>query len=67
MFTGNLIRASINISQFLFLQTAVHIPGGSPTHHQEHNTVSTASCICQTVLLTAAIVEVLKLFHESGR
>ena len=59
MFTGNLIRASINISQFLFLQTAVHIPGGSPTHHQEHNTVATASGICKivTATITAAIMK----------
>jgi len=38
---------------FLFLYTALHVSGGSPTHHQEHNTVCTASGIRQTV--TAAV------------
>ena len=32
--------------------SALHISGGSPTHHQEHKTVSTKSGICQTVTAT---------------
>jgi hypothetical protein len=30
---------------YLFLQIAVHVSGGSSTHHQEHITVRTASGI----------------------
>ena len=37
---------------FLFLQTALHVSGGSPAHHQEHNTVFAASGICLTVTAT---------------
>ena len=47
---------------YLYLETAVHVSGGTSTHHQEHIqlTVSTASGICHTVL-SAAIVEELEL------
>ena len=37
---------------YLFLQTTLHVSGGSPTHHPEHKTVSTASGIYQTVTAT---------------
>jgi hypothetical protein len=35
----------------LYLETALHVSGGTYTHHQEgaHTTVSTASGICHTV------------------
>jgi len=48
----------LSYTVFLFLLTALHVSGGSSTHHQEHYTVFTASGICQTILLPAAIVEV---------
>jgi hypothetical protein len=31
-----------------YLETALHVSGGTTTHHQEHK-LSTASCICHTV------------------
>jgi hypothetical protein len=36
---------------YLYLETALHVSGGTSTHHQEgaHRTVSTASGICHTV------------------
>ena len=40
------------LHSFLFLQTALHVLGGSPIYCQEHNTVSTASGIRQTVTAT---------------
>ena len=51
------------MSQSLFyLTTALHVSGVTVTHLQEHKTtVTTASCNCYTVLLSAAIVEDLEL------
>ena len=37
---------------YLYLETALHVSGGSSTHHQEHKTVSTTSGTCQTVTAT---------------
>jgi hypothetical protein len=35
---------------YLYLETALHVSGGTSTHHQERKTtVSTASGICHTV------------------
>jgi hypothetical protein len=50
-------------SQSLFnLTTALGVSGVTITHLQEHKTtVTTASGICYTVLLSAAIVEELEL------
>ena len=52
-------------SQILFnLTTALHISGVTITHLQEHKTtVTTAPGNRYTVLLSAAIVEVLELQH----
>ena len=54
-------------SQSLFnLTTALHVSGVTITHLQEHKTtVTTASGNRYTVLLSAAIVEELELFHDS--
>jgi len=43
---------------YLYLETALHVSGGTSTHHQERTTVSTASGICHTVI---AICRTLKL------
>jgi len=53
----------MHISQSLFcLKTALHVSGFTITHLQEHRaTVTTASGNRYTVLLSAAIVEELKL------
>jgi hypothetical protein len=53
----------MHILQSLFyLTTAVHVSGVTITHLQEHKTtVTTASGKRYTVLLSAAIVEVLEL------
>ena len=42
----------------LFISTnALHVPGGSYPHHQEHKTEHTASGYCQPILLLAASVD----------
>jgi hypothetical protein len=54
------------------LQIALHDSGGSSAHHQEHNTVHTASGIVKTILLPAAIVDEMNFHgtpshHDSSR
>jgi hypothetical protein len=34
---------------YLYLETALHVSGGTSTHHQERTQLSTASGICHTV------------------
>jgi deoxyxylulose-5-phosphate synthase len=57
----------MHMSQSLFnLTTALHVSGVTITHLQEHKTtVTTASGNRYTVLLSAAIVEELKLVYSS--
>jgi hypothetical protein len=59
----------MHMSQSLFyLTTALHVSGVRITHLQEHRTtVTTVSGDHYTVLLSAAIVEELELFHDSSR
>jgi len=59
----------IHKSQSLFnLITALHVSCVTITHLQEHKTTaSTASGSRYTVLLSAAVVEKLELFHNSSR
>ena len=46
---------------YLYPETALHVSGGTSTHHQEHKiTVTTASGNRYTILLSAAIVEELE-------
>jgi len=50
------------LQSLFYLTTAVHVSGITSTHLQEHKTtVTTASGNHYTVLLSAAIVEVLEL------
>jgi len=37
---------------YLYLETALHVSGGTSTHHQERKQLSTTSGICQTVTAT---------------
>ena len=56
-------------SQSLFyLTTALHVSGVTITHLLEHKTtVTTGSGNRYTVLLSAAIVKVFQIFHDSSR
>ena len=55
-----------NITQFIyFWKTALHVSGGTPTHHQEHTQLYLQHLVLvKPLLLPAAVVEELKLFHE---
>ena len=56
------------IQNLLYLTTALHVSGVTITHLQEHKTtVTTASGNRYTILLSAAIVEELELFHDNSR
>jgi len=53
----------------LYLETALHVLGGTSTHHQELIQLYLQHLVFVTLLLLlAAIVKVLEqLFHDSGR
>jgi hypothetical protein len=58
---------------YLYLETALHVVGGTSTHHQEHIQLYLQHLVLVTpLLLPAAIVEELELeqfqlFHDSDR
>jgi len=66
-------------TSYLYLETALHVSGGTSTHHQERIQLYLQNLVFVTpLLLPAAIVEELEtglsvlwvgfqLFHDSGR
>jgi hypothetical protein len=40
------------LHRLFYLETALHVSGGTTTHHQERKQLSTASGICHTVTAT---------------
>ena len=46
---------------YLYLETALHVPGGTSTHHQERIQLYLQHLVFVTPLLSAAIVEELEL------
>jgi len=56
------IQQDATLHSLFYLEAALHVSGGTITHHQEcKTTVSTASGICHTVLLSVTILEELEL------
>jgi hypothetical protein len=59
------------LDSLFYLETALHVSGGTTTHHQERKQLYLQHLVFVTpVLLSPAIVEVLKScsnFHNSGR
>jgi hypothetical protein len=43
------IQQNASLHSLFYLETALHVLGGTITHHQEREHVSTASGICHTV------------------
>ena len=60
-------------TDYLHLETALHVSGGISTHHQEHIQLYIQHLVVfvKALLLTSAIVEELELqfqfFHDNGR
>ena len=54
---------------YLFLETALHVSGGTSTHHQEHIQLYLQHlALVRPLLLPAAIVEELEqLLYDNGR
>ena len=51
-----------------YLETALHVSGGTTTHHQERIQLYIQHLVFVTpLLLPAAIVEAFQLFHDSSR
>jgi hypothetical protein len=55
------IQQDATLHSLFYLETALHISGGTITYHQERKQLSAASGNRYTVLLSAAIVEELEL------
>ena len=53
---------------YLYLEIALHVSGGVSTHHQEHTQFYLQHlALVKPLLIPAAIVEELEIFHDSGR
>jgi len=60
------IQQDATLHGLLYLETALRVSGGTPTHHQGHMQLYLQHLVfVTTLLLSAAIVE--ELFHDSGR
>jgi hypothetical protein len=46
------IKQNATLHSLFYLETALHVSGGTFTHHQERKQLSTASDICHTVTAT---------------
>ena len=66
------IQQDATLHSLLYLETALHISGGTPTHHQERTQLYLQHLAFVTsLLLPAAIVEEMglqfQIFHDSGK
>ena len=62
------IQLDATLHSLLYLETDLHVSGGTSTHHKERMQLYLQHLVFVTPLLpTAAIVEELELFHDSGR
>ena len=53
---------------YLYLETALHISGGTSTNHREHTQLYLWHLVfVKLTLLPVAIMEESQLFHDSGR
>ena len=61
------IQQDATLHSLFYLETALHVSGGTSTHYQERKQlVSTASGICHTVTV-GGVGTAFQLLHESGR
>ena len=62
MFILIYIQQDAMLHSLFYLETALHVSGGTSTHHQEHKQLYLQHLLFVTpLLLPAAIVEVLEL------
>jgi hypothetical protein len=58
---SNIYLSSCNITQFIYLETALYVSGGTTTHHQKRIQLYLQHLVFVTpLLLSAAIVEELE-------
>ena len=61
MWYCNIQQTRFNVTQLIFLETALHVSGGTSTHHQERIQLCLQHLVFVTpLLLSAAIVEELE-------
>jgi hypothetical protein len=57
---SNICPTRCNVTQFIYLETALHVSGGTTTHHQERKQLYLQRLVFVTpLLLPAAIVELV--------
>jgi hypothetical protein len=66
------VQQDVTLRSLFYLETAVHVSGGTTTHHQEHKQLYLQHLVFVTpLLLPATVMEELELqfqlFHDSGR
>jgi len=62
------IQQDAALHSLLYLETALHVSGGTSTHHQERTQLYLQHLVLVTpLLLPAAIMEEFQLFHDTGR
>jgi hypothetical protein len=63
------VQQDATLHSLFYLETALHVSGGTTTHHQERKQPYVQHLVFVTpLLMPAAIVEELfQLFHNSGR
>jgi hypothetical protein len=67
------IQQDATLHNLFYLETALHVSGGTSTHHQERKQLSTASGICHTVTATClyrgrvGTALQFKIFHGGDR
>jgi len=61
------IQQDATLHSLFYLETALHVSGGTTTRHNERKQLYLQHLVFVTPLpLPAAIVEELELFHDSG-
>ena len=58
------IQQDAALHSLFYLETALHVSGGTTTHHQERIQLSTASGICHTVTATCSAVSTLPRWRQ---
>jgi len=62
------IQQDATLHSLLYMETALHVSGGTSTHHQEHIQLYLKHLVFVTpLLLPASIMEEFHLFHDKGR
>jgi hypothetical protein len=60
------IQQDVTLHSLFYLETVLHVSGGTTTHHQERKQLYLQYLVFVTPLLLSAAMQ-FQLFHDSGR